>query len=215
MTKASEEVVVYTTATCGWALRVYAALLEAGVPFRLVDVKSGDEAAAAAWRRDSPYARTPAIRHGDTAIWESWAIAAYVDRAFPEAGIGARDPVEQALADLWMWHCDREVFPLLTALAKADDAERPERREALTAALQRLEHPAFDAQRIAPFWGGDRLSLVDIGYQVLFDTVKRAPEWAGEAIDTPEWFRTWSDAVGAHPTILSAQALALDLRKAA
>lgn len=215
MTASSEGVVVYTTATCGWAVRVYAALLETGAPFSLVDVKAGDEAAAKTWRRDSPYARTPAIRHGDIAVWESWAIAAYLDRAFPGASLGAKDPAEQALADLWMWHCDREIFPLISALAKASAKDKSSHRSALEAALRGLEHPAFDVARIAPFWSGDKLGLVDIGYQVLFDTLSRAPDWAGNVIETPDWFQSWAAAVAAHPTIQAAQAIVVDLRKAA
>lgn len=212
----SAEVVVYTSPTCGWAVRAYAVLIEKQAPFRLVDVKTGDEATLAVWRAASPYARTPAIRHGSsTSVWESWAIAAYLDDVFPEPRLGAAHAAEQALADLWMWHCDREIFPLVTALARASADERVERRAALEAALSRLEHPAFDAARIAPFWNGDRLGLVDIGYQVLFDTLARSNEWAGGDIAAPSWFQAWAGVVAAHPSIAAARNLAFDLKQAA
>ncbi|WP_307366596.1 glutathione S-transferase family protein [Brevundimonas sp. SORGH_AS_0993] len=206
---------VYTSPTCGWAVRVYAVLIEKQAPFRLIDVKAGDDDALVAWRADSPYARTPAIRHRQTPVWESWAIAAYLDRVFPEPRLGAADAEEQALADLWMWHCDREVFPLVIALARATPDDRAARRSTLEAALLQLEHPAFAADRIAPFWNGRRLGLVDIGYQVLFDTLGRAPDWSGDAIAVPAWFQTWAEAVGAHPSIAAARTLAFDLKQAA
>jgi glutathione S-transferase len=214
---APDEVVVYTSATCGWALRVYAVLVEKGAPFRLIDVKSAGRADQAAWRAASPYGRTPAIRHGDVAVWESWAIGAYLDQAFPTPALGARDAMEQALADLWMWHADREIFPLIQTAARlrSDDSARLAALEAVEQSLAQLDHPAFDHRRIDPFWSGDRLGLVDIGYQVLFDTLRRAPDWAGRTLKTPGWFDDWAAIVGAHPTIVRAGDLAFGLRRAA
>lgn len=217
MSTAPDEVIVYTSATCGWALRVYAVLVEKGAPFRLVDVKSAGPEDRAAWRAASPYGRTPAIRHGDVAVWESWAISAYLDRAFPQPALGARDAREQALADLWMWHADREIFPLIQTAARlrSDDGARLAALEVVEQALAQLDHPAFGRLRISPFWSGHQLGLVDIGYQVLFDTLRRAPDWAGRALATPAWFDDWAEAVGVHPAIVRASDLAFGLRRAA
>jgi glutaredoxin len=46
-------VTVYTSATCGWAVRVYATLIAKKASYRLVDVKAADAETVAQWRRAS------------------------------------------------------------------------------------------------------------------------------------------------------------------
>lgn len=214
MTEASGDapVVVFSSPRCGWAVRTYAALIEKGVPFEVIDVKAVANERLHAWRRCSPYGRTPALRHGDVGVWESVCINEYIDSTFGGETLAPSSSRDQALARLWIHHCDQVLFPLVNCLARAGADERPALSQIVTDSILALEQPAFDHKRIAPFWGGRRIGLVDIAYQVLFTTLDRGPAiWGGEAVDVPMWFMNWSLTVGAAPSVVKAQALADDM----
>lgn len=205
-------VVVFSSARCGWAVRTYAALIEKGVPFEIVDVKAVSNDRLQAWRQCSPYGRTPALSHGDIGVWESVFINEYIDSAFSGEALAPISSKDQALAKLWIHHCDQVLLPLVRCLANAADDERSALVQIVSDSILALEQPAFDQKRIAPFWNGRKIGLVDIAYQVLFTTLERgSAAWSGETVDVPVWFMNWSLAVGTAPSVIKAQALADDL----
>jgi glutathione S-transferase len=209
-------VTIYSSPTCGWAVRNYAALAEKGVAFEVIDVKRADFATTAAWRASSPYGKTPSLVHGEVAVWESQVINEYLEQAFPEPALTPVSPEERALARLWIWHCDGVLFPLVYKLSGAqEEADRLAAAKALAEGIAALEHPAFGHERLSPFWGGARLGLVDIAYQVLFETLDRVEDWARTPVAAPAWFQAWSAAVDAAPSIQRAKAVVADLRRAA
>lgn len=208
-------VTVYSSPGCGWAVRNYAALAEKGAPFEVVDVKRADEAGVAAWQASSPYGKTPSLVHGGVAVWESLVINDYIDEAFPEPPLAPRTPAGRALARLWIGHCDGVLFPLVYRLAQADDAGRAGAAAALADGLTTLERPVFEHRRLSPFWGGERLGLVDIAYEVLFDTLDRVEDWGRTPVAVPAWFRDWREAVRAAPSIRQAHAVVARLKQAA
>lgn len=209
-------VILYSSPTCGWAVRNYAALAEKGVPFEVIDVKRADAEATAAWRASSPYGKTPSLVHGKVAVWESQVINEYLDQAFPQTPLAPASPEARTLARLWIWHCDGVLFPLVYRLSGAqEEADRLAAAAALADGIGALEHPAFGRDRLSPFWDGERLGLVDIAYQVLFETLDRVEDWARTPVTIPAWFQAWSAAVDAAPSIRSAKAVVAALRRAA
>src|SRR5690242_17476606 len=108
----ADEIVIYSSATCGWAIRNYAALYEKGVSFNVVDVKTSTENRAA-FLRYFPYALTPGLRHGETAVWDSVLINEYIDSAFPGVPLAPSDAVRRARARQWIYHCDNVLFAAL------------------------------------------------------------------------------------------------------
>ena len=71
---------------------------EKGVPYDLVPVPPGQEADGAR----HPFGRIPFMRHGDLVLFESQAIARYVDRVFPGPALLPADPRAAAIADQWI-----------------------------------------------------------------------------------------------------------------
>jgi hypothetical protein len=132
----------------------------------------------------------------------------------PGASLGPTGALDRTRADLWMQHCDHELFPAIKAVAQAAATDKAPLVAALEGKLMQLEHPAYEHGRLGPFWNGQGLGLVDVGYQVLFDTLRRSEAWAGGTVALPSWFADWATAVGAHPTIIQAQAIAGDLQRA-
>jgi glutathione S-transferase len=49
-----------------------------------------------------PFGKMPVLRHGDVALFESKAIATYLDRSFPAPWVFPSDPRRAALAEQWV-----------------------------------------------------------------------------------------------------------------
>ncbi len=67
-------------------------LEELGVPYEIhnVTVRSADGSGALDPANPHPHGKVPVIRHGDTTVFESAAIALYLTDAFPDAGLGPK-----------------------------------------------------------------------------------------------------------------------------
>lgn len=56
-----------------------------------------------------PAGQVPVMRHGDVALFESKAIATYIDRAFPGPRFIPEDPVAAAKVEQWVFYCNVKV----------------------------------------------------------------------------------------------------------
>lgn len=71
---------------------------EKGVAYRLNPLRpQSDEVKAI-----HPAGQVPCMRHGDVTLFESKAIATYIDRVFPGPKLIPEDPVAQALVEQWV-----------------------------------------------------------------------------------------------------------------
>jgi glutathione S-transferase len=199
----ADEVVIYSSATCGWAIRNYAALYEKGVPFNVLDVKTSTENRAV-FLRYFPYALTPGLRHGETAVWDSVLINEYIDSVFSGVPLAPSDPAERARARQWIHHCDNVVFPALRAALKDPQALPDLQRK-----LDQLSLPSFLEEEPAPFWGGTRIGLVDLAYHLLFKSLG-VPGL--EQVDVPGWMRAWAQAVAGAPSVIRAEGVLESMR---
>ncbi|HRE42514.1 MAG TPA: glutathione S-transferase family protein [Terricaulis sp.] len=200
----ADDVLIFTAATCGWAVRNYAVLYEKNVPFKAVDVKTS-AAARAVFTSQFPYALTPGLQHGEVRVWESLLINEYLEEAFPHPPLLPDAVRPRARARQWLHHCDGVLFPALSG-ALRDSATAPK----LQSALDQLSTPAFLAEAPAPFWSGAaNLGLVDIAYHVFFKSL-RTPGL--EMIALPDWMRAWANAIAKAPSIERAEAFMASLR---
>ncbi len=200
-----ETIKIYSTPGCGWAIRNYAALIEKGIPFAIVMAKDPAGRKTEEFLALSPYARTPVISVDGEVVWDSSQMNFYIDELFPEPALMPAKPVERAQARLWIRHCDHELFPVVSGLKGIPDAKaRAHLRKGL---LQLLEH-GFVGRDTGEFWLGSQISLVDLCYATLFDTLDVLQEMAGPNwLEVPDQLLHWRDAIRAHPTMQQANSI--------
>ncbi len=71
---------------------------EKGVPYEMAPLKLGSDEHLAI----HPFARVPVLTHGDVRIYETSAIARYVDEVFPGPSLIPGTPVERARMETWV-----------------------------------------------------------------------------------------------------------------
>jgi glutathione S-transferase len=81
-----------------WSLRGWLVMKRTGADFTTVDVRYETQAQKAALRQVSPSGFVPVLRHGDTLIWDTLAIAEWAAETYPEARLWPVDPTARALA---------------------------------------------------------------------------------------------------------------------
>jgi len=81
-----------------WSLRAWLVLRQAGIRFDEVVIPLYRPESKPAILRHSPSGRVPCLRHGETTVWDSLAIAEYVADLTPEARLWPDDPVARAVA---------------------------------------------------------------------------------------------------------------------
>ena len=200
--------------TFAWRTRL--ALLHKGVEFATHAVEVTDKAAIAF----SGQGKVPIIRHGDTIVSDSWAIARYLEREFPDRPSLFGGETGEGLAHFFNLWVDRELLPLvvpplmLDVLACVTPADAAHHRTQMEKALKRpleelhqerersladfrrrtrLLHKVLDGR---PFIGGESPAYADL---VLFSV----PQWVRivslERLFEPgdplaDWFERMLDA---------------------
>ncbi|MCP4328658.1 MAG: glutathione S-transferase family protein [Alphaproteobacteria bacterium] len=81
-----------------WSLRAWLALKHTGAEHDEIVIPLYRDDYLDEIRRHSPSGKVPALRHGDTVVWESLAIAEYLAELFPMAGLWPTDREPRAVA---------------------------------------------------------------------------------------------------------------------
>ena len=92
------KVVVGNKKYSSWSLRGWLALRLTGAPFEEVVVALDMPDSAQNIRKYSPSGRVPALIDGPVAVWDSLAIAEYLNEKFPAAQLWPADPAARARA---------------------------------------------------------------------------------------------------------------------
>lgn len=158
------------------------ALAEKGVPYALDPVVPG----APELKALHPFGRIPAFRHRDLVLFETLAIARYVDEAFQGPPLQPQDVAARAVMTQWISAIIDSVYPSLVrnyllVYIRARMSGRQVDRAAIGAALPGMER-AFEVleHRLteAPFLAGDMVSLADMFLLPIMDYMKSMPESA-------------------------------------
>ncbi len=133
-----------------------------------------------------PLGKMPVMRHGDFTLFESKAIATYLDRAFPGPRLIPDDARLAGLTEQWVSFVntvvDRTLIrTYLTAYIVAMLAKKPPDRDVIDAVLPdvRKQISILDkAVATTGFLVGDEITLADLNLLPVLDRVRLAPEGA-------------------------------------
>jgi len=133
-----------------------------------------------------PLGKMPVLRHGDVALFESRAIATYLDRSFPGPQLLPSDPYLAALTEQWAslvnTAIDRTLIrTYLYAYIAPTTADGKPDRQAIEAVMPAVRQQLGILDRAVAATGylvGDQFTFADINLLPLLDRVRLPPEGA-------------------------------------
>ncbi len=193
--------------TCPWVQRSVITMRAKGVEFDVTYINLQDKPD---WFLEiSPHGKVPVLKVDDQVLFESNAIAEYLDEMI-EPRLHPADPVKRARNRAWTDFLTTFVFgPGLNNVTYCKSKE--ELPEALDIARQRLsrleEAIAKERGNDGPYFNGDSLCLVDAAYGPFLQrfSISEKVLQAGLLDDFP-LVHAWSDALLANDTVTGAVA---------
>lgn len=192
-----------------WTASLVAA--EKGISWSVNPVEVGSEA----HRALHPFAKSPVLQHGQTYLYETLAIAHYIDRAFEGPALQPGDALGQSHVLRWASLVNAFVFPALTngiakerLLVPMQGGTPNEARiaQAVKDAEMQLGVVTRDLET-HEFLAGDTVSIADCFLFPHLHFVSMAPE--GEAlIDAAPKVAAWLAAMRARPSFAATDQLA-------
>ena len=202
------EIVIHTVSMSpyGWTARILAA--EKGVAFATVHA----DVAAPGYERLHPFLKMPVLTHGEIVVYESLAIAHYIDRAFDGPALQPLDALGQAEALTWVSVVNAYLFPTLNGLVKqrfamatggeADEATLAALRAPLAGQIALIER----AVSTHPFLVGDAFTIADAFLMPQLHYATFTPEGAGALAAAPAT-QAWLERMRAQPSIAATNPL--------
>ncbi len=176
------DVILYGYAMSTFVRTVRMVCVEKGIEYEL----EGVDLASEAYRRIHPFGKMPALRHGDFVLYETSAIARYLDEAFDGFALVPQGLQERARMEQWISVTQdylyeqmvrRYVLPYVFPKGPEGEPDRgvidgalPEIRRQLTV--------LDGALRARPFLAGEEISLADLFVAPLLYYVGLMPEGA-------------------------------------
>ena len=180
------------------------ALIEKRVDFdfETVELGSADHLAL------HPFGKIPILRHGDLTLYETFAIARYVDEAFHGPSLQPSEPVLRAEMTQWVSATIDYIYPalirdyLLAGYIRPQMAGQPPNREAVDAALPALRRTLDILDRAVAgrtVLVGDAESVADLLLMPILFYMSWAPESA-EAMGGLSNLSAWLEGQSARPS---------------
>jgi glutathione S-transferase len=182
------------------------ALLAKGVEFQFHDTET--EMYTAAHQVRHPFGRVPALQHGDFWLYETSAIALYVDEAFPGPPLQPADTRRRALGRQWMSNLSAYYYPYMVYHLvherlvfadlgiTADEAVVAEALPKIERGLQVLE----DRLRGSPFLADDVPTLADYFFIPTLTALGFTPEGQALLLRFPA-VSTWFARLASLPAV--------------
>jgi len=154
-----------------------------------------------------PFGKMPVLRHGDFMLYESKAIATYLDRVFTGPELIPSDPKLGALTEQWVSLVNSAMDPTLVrtyllayAFPRTGDG-KPDRIVIDAVLLRVREQLALLDKAVAAtgFLVGDSLTLADLFLLPILYYLKRLPE-SGEMLDRSTALGRYHDGHAERPS---------------
>ncbi len=184
------ELQLYSYHGCPFARRTRMTLLEKGLDFDLTEIDLKNRPAD--FDQISPYGKVPVLLHNGARLYESAIINQYLDETFPTPALMPADPLQRALARIWMDYCDTRFSSASWQFMQAGDdpAKLAKARDALRECFLFIEHEGLRKLSDGPYWLGAAVSLLDIQYMPFFQRYTSEPA-AGEIPAECTRLRSW------------------------
>ena len=155
---------------------------EKAIDYTMTDVPLGASELSAI----HPFGKMPVLRHGDVELFESKAIATYLDKVFPAPFVLPSDPKALALVEQWVslvnTLIDRTIIrTYLSAYIAPGTPDGSPNRAAIEAVMPVLREQVAVLDRAVAATGclaGDSFTLADINLMPLLHRLKIPPEGA-------------------------------------
>lgn len=194
----SGDLVLISHTLCPYVQRAVIALSEKGVAFKRIDVDLGNKPD---WFRAlSPLGKTPVLRVGSSAIFESAVILEYLEETQPRP-LHPADPLLRAEHRGWIEVSSQILADIAGLYTAADEAGFRAKADQLRARFARVEARAV----VAPWFDGPRFSLVDAAFGPVFRYFDVFDQIGAFAIlDGNAKIESWRDQLSARPSVRSA-----------
>ena len=157
-----------------------------------------------------PFGKMPVLRHGDVELFESKAIATYLDRSFPGPQFFPSDPYLAALTEQWVslvnTLIDRTLIrTYLYAYIAPRAADAGPDREAIDAVMPAVREQIGVLDKAVAETGylvGHEFTFADINLLPILYYVRQLPEGA-EALATASHLAFYYDRHAARPSFMS------------
>lgn len=202
----SQTITLVSHALCPYVQRIAITLAEKGVAHQRVTV---DLANKPGWFLAlSPLGRTPVLKVGAAALFESVAILEFLEDTLPHP-LHPADPLERARHRAWIGFAS-ECLNDIAGFYSAPEAETLERKAATLHARFRVMEGQLGP---GPWFAGDHFSLVDAVFAPVFryfDTFDRISDFG--VFDGLAGMSTWRRTLATRPSVRDAVAEDYDER---
>jgi len=191
--------------TCPWVQRAVIMMRAKGIKFDVtyIDLRNKPD-----WFLEiSPHGKVPVLKVDDVPLFESNAIAEYLDEMV-EPRLHPADPIKRARNRAWTDFLPNFVSGLNGVTYCPSREALPDALEAAKKRLSRLEEAiANERGNDGPYFNGDKLCLVDAAYGPFLQrfSISEKVLQTGLLQDFP-LVSSWSDALLANETIVGAVA---------
>jgi glutathione S-transferase len=156
-----------------------------------------------------PFGKMPVLRHGDVELFESKAIATYLDRSFPAPFVFPSDPHLVALTEQWVslvnTVMDRTLIrTYLFAYIAPKTADGAPDREVIEAVMPAVREQIAVLDKAVARTGylvGDQFTFADINLLPILYRVRQVPEGA-EALAAATHLARYYDRHAARPSFM-------------
>jgi glutathione S-transferase len=157
-----------------------------------------------------PFGKMPVLRHGHVGLFESKAIATYLDRSFDGPDVFPSDPYSAALTEQWVslvnTVMDRTLIrTYLYAYIVAETRDEKPDRAAIEAVLPALCEQLAILDRAVEATGylvGNRFTFADINLMPILERVRLAPEGA-KALSEARHLAAYYDRHATRPSFVA------------